>query len=171
MLLNLPLWWSWSQRNRDGSSLKMKLVASYSAFNCELTQDVLKVMVQIETGSYRCNDYLALRQNLAQDGVHKSWRQWTAEWMNGVVDHCNFRLDIVSVAMTYLDLLLSTDSDFVSTRHVSTWLNNMFVLGHHKVLILLLSSKLWVWSALVEVRSPTSSMVYLKWRRWKSWSS
>jgi Cyclin, N-terminal domain/Cyclin, C-terminal domain len=96
----------------------MALVSSTdcSAFSYELTEDVLKAMGKIEAGRYKCNDYLALRPNLARDGVDESWRQRMAEWMYGVVDHCNFRRDIVSVAMAYLDLLLSKGSDFISSK-------------------------------------------------------
>ena len=39
-----------------------------------------------------------------------------AELMYGVMDNCNFRCDIVSVAMAYLDLLLPKGSDFISTK-------------------------------------------------------
>ncbi|KAI2511465.1 hypothetical protein MHU86_2901 [Fragilaria crotonensis] len=90
--------------------------ADCSGFSYELTKDVLKAMGKIEAGSYKCNDYLALRPNLEREGVDESWRQRMAEWMYGVVDHCNFRRDIVSVAMAYLDLLLSKDSDLISSK-------------------------------------------------------
>lgn len=97
----------------------MKKVAAkmeYSAANPELTEDILVVMRKVEAGSYRCKDYLALRPNLEKAGVDESWRQRMAEWMYGVVDHCNFRRDIVAVAMAYLDLLLSKDSDIISSK-------------------------------------------------------
>lgn len=88
----------------------------YSLCNYELAEDVLAAMGMIEAGCYKCDDYLALRPELELEGVDESWRQRMAEWMYGVVDHCNFRRDIVSVAMAYLDRLLSKDSDIISSK-------------------------------------------------------
>ena len=96
----------------------MKFLSSNdcAAVDYELTEEILNVMSKVEAGIYRCKDYLELRPELAMHGVDESWRQRMAEWMYGVVDHCNFRRDIVAVAMTYLDLLLSKDSLLISSK-------------------------------------------------------
>jgi hypothetical protein len=82
----------------------------------QLTRDILSLMNKTEKECYKRTDYLALRPELELGGVDESWRQRMAEWMYGVVDHCNFRRDIVSVAMTYLDLLLSKEANFILTK-------------------------------------------------------
>lgn len=80
-------------------------------------EDVLDAMRGNEAGTYKCKDYLGQnRAILVNEKVDESWRQRMAEWMYGVVDHCNFRRDIVYVAMTYLDLCLSKDCDIVNSK-------------------------------------------------------
>ena len=38
------------------------------------------------------------------------------EWMYGVVDHCNFRRDVVAVSAAYLDLCLTKGNEVIHSR-------------------------------------------------------
>lgn len=77
-------------------------------------EDVLFVMKKKEMGYYRPRNYLTIT-NVDCD-LDESWRQRMCEWMYGVVDHCNFRRDVVSVATAYLDICLSIDFDIIYSR-------------------------------------------------------
>mmetsp|Transcript_11140 Transcript_11140/g.17089 ORF Transcript_11140/g.17089 Transcript_11140/m.17089 type:complete len:299 (+) Transcript_11140:111-1007(+) len=80
----------------------------------EDVEDLLIVMRRKEMGSYRPIDYLA--EKTMDDELDESWRQRMCEWMYGVVDHCNFRRDVVAVATAYLDMCLSIDSEIINSR-------------------------------------------------------
>ena len=79
-------------------------------------EDIIAVMRTKEGTVYGCCDYLALRNGAERDMVDESWRQRMCEWMYGVVDHCNFRRDIVAVSTAYLDLCLSRYPELVESR-------------------------------------------------------
>lgn len=89
----------------------------YTAVTMQEIEDILDVMRGNEAGAYKCKDYLAEnRPILIKEKVDEAWRQRMAEWMYGVVDHCNFRRDIVYVAVTYLDMCLSKDTEVINTK-------------------------------------------------------
>lgn len=79
-------------------------------------EDVIEVMRGNESGNYHCIDYFTLRPILRKEGVDEAWRQRMCEWMYGVVDHCNFKRDIVAVAAAYLDLCLTIDSEIIHSK-------------------------------------------------------
>jgi hypothetical protein len=84
------------------------------------TGDVLAVMRMTESGKYQFRDYLNVPgrsiSTVKGETVDEAWRQRMCEWMYGVVDHCNFRRDIVGVSTAYLDLCLSKDTEVINSR-------------------------------------------------------
>eukprot|EP00542_Grammatophora_oceanica_P018212 CAMPEP_0194048748 /NCGR_PEP_ID=MMETSP0009_2-20130614/28358_1 /TAXON_ID=210454 /ORGANISM="Grammatophora oceanica, Strain CCMP 410" /LENGTH=309 /DNA_ID=CAMNT_0038694705 /DNA_START=158 /DNA_END=1087 /DNA_ORIENTATION=+ len=85
----------------------------------EEIEDVLRVMKMQETTKYKCRDYFertALAPSWDKKDVDEAWRQRMCEWMFGLVDHCNFRRDIVAISTAYLDLCLSKDDDIIHSR-------------------------------------------------------
>lgn len=78
--------------------------------------ETLRVMRILEKGHYHCRDYLADQSPTQRETVDETWRQRMCEWMYGVVDHCNFRRDIVGVSATYLDMCLSRDREVIDSR-------------------------------------------------------
>ena len=77
--------------------------------------EILDVMRTQEQGFYRVHDYLD-NKPMGKDCVDETWRQKMLEWMFGVVDHCNFRRDIVAVAAAYLDRVLTEDRSILHSR-------------------------------------------------------
>lgn len=95
-------------------------VPYYVDHSLDETEDILAVMRMNESGKYEISDYLnlpdraSLTANVEQ--VDEAWRQRMCEWMYGVVDHCNFRRDIVGISAAYLDLCLSKDTQVINSR-------------------------------------------------------
>jgi len=86
-----------------------------SILEMEEIQEILMVMRSNESGFYHIKDYLADKP-AGKDVVDESWRQRMCEWMYGVVDHCNFRRDIVAVSASYLDLVLTKERTILYSR-------------------------------------------------------
>lgn len=82
----------------------------------EEVEEIISVMQHKERGVYRCGDYFASPNRFDGETVDESWRQRMCEWMYGVVDHCNFRRDIVAVSTTYLDLCLYRYPGLIESR-------------------------------------------------------
>lgn len=81
----------------------------------EEIEEILAVMRMHESGFYSVDDYLRVKVE-GKDVVDESWRQRMCEWMYGVVDHCNFRRDIVAVSAGYLDIVLTKDRSILYSR-------------------------------------------------------
>ena len=76
----------------------------YSEFLIEKVQ----LMLKKEDSSIDCLDYLNKSSySYHMDKIDVNWRQKVAEWMFNVIDFYDLERDIVSVAMTYIDRMLS----------------------------------------------------------------
>lgn len=95
-------------------------VQQYDESSLNETGEILAVMRINESGKYHISDYLnttnGTSSSVKGETVDEAWRQRMCEWMYGVVDHCNFRRDVVAVSAAYLDLCLTKGNEVIHSR-------------------------------------------------------
>ncbi len=74
--------------------------------------DSLSVMIEKETHTYHCHDYLNLPSHDATL-VTEEDRMKIVDWCYSVIDHCQFNRETVAVAMELVDRFLSTSTSLL----------------------------------------------------------
>jgi Cyclin, N-terminal domain len=88
-----------------------EVVGQLSVRDHEATVDHLQILMLSETHAYPpCPDYLAAFRSSCispADRVSEAWRRKLCEWCYEVVDHFAFDREVVSIALNYLDRVVS----------------------------------------------------------------